>query len=91
MSDGCEWDIKQKGPCSCKPNEQKDCYNGPPGTISQMVHQFQGNGLPSSFSVLYGILSQSFYQSRGVGQSLEHRHSFLIHIEKFKCFDIIIP
>ena len=43
-------------------------YNGPPGTISQMVHQFQGNGLPSSFSVLYGILSQSFYQSRGVGQ-----------------------
>ncbi|HTF39011.1 MAG TPA: hypothetical protein VK754_00265 [Propionibacteriaceae bacterium] len=43
-------------------------YHGPPGTISQMVHQFQGSGLPGSFPTLYNILSQSFYQSRGVGQ-----------------------
>jgi hypothetical protein len=43
-------------------------YHGPPGAISQMVHQFQGQGLPGAFPVLYNILSQSFYQSRGVGQ-----------------------
>lgn len=49
-------------------NDQIAYYNGPPGMIGQMVHQFQGQGLPPSFPVLYGILSQSFYQSRGVGQ-----------------------
>ena len=49
-------------------NGQIARYHGPPGAISQMVHQFQGNGLPGSFPVLYNILSQSFYQSRGVGQ-----------------------
>lgn len=49
-------------------NDQIAYYDGPPGQISQMVEQYQGNGLPPSFPVLYGILSQSFYQSRGVGQ-----------------------
>lgn len=42
-------------------------YDGPPGMISQMVHQFQGSGLPGSFPTLYSILSQSFYQTRGTG------------------------
>jgi len=32
------------------------------------VAQFQGNGLPGSFPTLYSILSNSFYQTRGVGQ-----------------------
>ena len=49
-------------------NGQMAYYDGPPGMISQMVHQFQGNGLPGSFPTLYSILSQSFYQTRGVGQ-----------------------
>ena len=49
-------------------NDQIAYYDGPPGMISQMVHQFQGSGLPTAFPQLYGILSQSFYQARGVGQ-----------------------
>lgn len=48
--------------------EQIAYYHGPPGMLSQMIHQFQGNGLPGSFPALYNILSQSFYQARGVGQ-----------------------
>lgn len=41
----------------------------PPGMpIQNMIHQFQGNGLPGSFPTLYSILSNSFYQTRGVGQ-----------------------
>lgn len=39
-----------------------------PGMLGGMVTQFQGNGLPGSFPVLYNILSGSFYQTRGVGQ-----------------------
>ena len=36
--------------------------------IQSAVHQFQGGGMPTSLPTLYSILSQSFYQSRGVGQ-----------------------
>jgi len=36
-----------------------------PGMLGSMVHEFQGNGMPGSLPVLYGILSQSFYQTRG--------------------------
>jgi hypothetical protein len=49
-------------------NDQVAYYDGPPGMISQQIHQFQGNGLPPSFPALYSILSQSFYQSRGAFQ-----------------------
>ncbi len=31
-NDGCEWDVKAQGPCSCKPGEKKPCYDGPSGT-----------------------------------------------------------
>lgn len=43
-------------------------YNGPPGMISQMVHQFSPQGIPASWPQLYGQFSQSFYGTRGVGQ-----------------------
>ncbi len=40
----------------------------PLGALKSMVQEFQGAGMPGSLPVLYNILSQSFYQSRGVGQ-----------------------
>lgn len=43
-------------------------YNGPPGMISQIIHQFSPNGITPSGPMLFNILSQSFYQTRGVGQ-----------------------
>ncbi len=40
----------------------------PGSSISNQITQFQGSGMPTSLPTLYSILSQSFYQSRGVGQ-----------------------
>ena len=32
LSDGCEWNKLQDGPCTCKPGETQPCYQGSPGT-----------------------------------------------------------
>src|SRR5262249_37714989 len=32
MTDGCEWNTFQDGPCTCAPGAMQACYQGPPGT-----------------------------------------------------------
>lgn len=32
MSDGCEWNTLQDGPCKCVPGQTQPCYQGAPGT-----------------------------------------------------------
>ncbi|APR84135.1 Hypothetical protein A7982_09484 [Minicystis rosea] len=32
LSDGCEWNKLQDGPCACKPGDTQSCYQGAPGT-----------------------------------------------------------
>ena len=43
-------------------------WNGPPGMVQSMIHQFSPQGMPAALPTLYNIISQSFYQARGVGQ-----------------------
>ncbi len=35
LTDGCEWNILQDGPCLCAPGSTQGCYNGGPGTIGK--------------------------------------------------------
>jgi hypothetical protein len=32
-TNGCEWNILQDGPCTCKPMDTQSCYQGAPGTL----------------------------------------------------------
>jgi hypothetical protein len=33
MTDGCEWNTLQDGPCACTPGAMQSCYQGTPGTL----------------------------------------------------------
>ena len=82
VSDGCEWDVTNDGPCTCEPGETTPCYEGPLGTdgvglavpgVHRIRHVHKGRYGESRAAALVRGKIRSIVRDPAVARLLEPR------------------